>query len=209
MTTPDPTQAWERRYAEKAHIWSGNANAALVDVVAGLPPGRALDLGCGEGGDSVWLAANGWSVRAVDIAPTAIARAKSLSAERNIPVGAITWLVEDLSAWVPAAEFDLVSACFLQSFIDLNRTDILQRAAGAVRSQGHLLLVSHAEAPPWAHDHEHRHYRFLSPTEELEALELDESEWMPVISELRPREATGPDGQTATIRDSVLLIRRR
>jgi SAM-dependent methyltransferase len=218
--TQDPAQEWERRYAEQGHIWSGHPNAALVDVVSTMDPGRALDLGCGEGGDSVWLAEHGWVVTAVDIAPTAVARGEALGRERHIPEGTITWLVEDLDAWEPPPHYDLVSACFFQSFVDLNRTTILKRAALAVVPGGHLFLVSHAEAPPWAHgqghehehdkhEHGHGHYKFLNPREELEALEIDQLAWTPVISELRPRQATGPDGETATIRDSVLLIRRR
>jgi SAM-dependent methyltransferase len=207
----DPAQEWERRYAEQGHIWSGHPNAALVDVVSTLDPGSALDLGCGEGGDSLWLAEHGWAVTAVDISPTAVERGTALSTERRIPEGTITWLVEDLESWRPTREYDLVSACFFQSFVDLNRTDILQRAARAVGPGGHLLLVSHAEAPPWAlgHQHQHQHHRFLSPTEELEALQIEDSTWTTVISDLRSRHATGPDGQTATIRDSVLLIQRR
>ncbi|HLI01153.1 MAG TPA: methyltransferase domain-containing protein, partial [Acidimicrobiales bacterium] len=73
--TQDPTEFWEHRYGEKDQIWSGRPNQSLVGAVVGLPPGRALDLGCGEGGDSIWLAEQGWVVDAVDISATAVARA--------------------------------------------------------------------------------------------------------------------------------------
>jgi 2-polyprenyl-3-methyl-5-hydroxy-6-metoxy-1,4-benzoquinol methylase len=68
-------QFWEEHYGAAERIWSGRANATLVDVVQDLPPGTALDLGCGEGGDAVWLALRGWQVTAVDVSRTALQRA--------------------------------------------------------------------------------------------------------------------------------------
>ncbi|MYW72647.1 class I SAM-dependent methyltransferase, partial [Pseudonocardia sp. SID8383] len=63
---------WDAHYDTRPQIWSGDANAALVAEAADLPPGRALDVGCGEGGDAVWLAARGWRVDAVDVSPVAV-----------------------------------------------------------------------------------------------------------------------------------------
>ncbi len=79
MTDHEAQTFWETRYAGDGHIWSGEPNQALVDVLSDFSPGRALDLGCGEGGDSIWLAQHGWRVTAVDIAATAIARAQDLA----------------------------------------------------------------------------------------------------------------------------------
>ncbi len=45
----------------------GGPNPALVDVVSAMPPASVLDLGCGDGGDAIWLAGRGWQVTAVDI----------------------------------------------------------------------------------------------------------------------------------------------
>jgi 2-polyprenyl-3-methyl-5-hydroxy-6-metoxy-1,4-benzoquinol methylase len=70
-----PAEAWEFRYAQTSQRWSGLPNATLVDLVASLTPGRAVDLGCGEGADAIWLARQGWRVLGVDISPTAVARA--------------------------------------------------------------------------------------------------------------------------------------
>lgn len=49
---------------------------ALVEGPAPLPPGRALDLGCGTGTDTLYLATHGWDVTAVDMVPQALATAR-------------------------------------------------------------------------------------------------------------------------------------
>ncbi len=211
MTEEDAAGFWESRYAERDLIWSGEPNHALVATVSGLRPGQALDLGCGEGADSVWLAERGWQVTAIDVASTAVARGRLLAARHHVEEGRITWLVQDLSSWHPAASYELVSACFLHSPVTLPRTAALRRAASAVNPGGHLLIVGHAEAPPWAkaHAHDGADHRFLGPAEELAGLELDEDTWETVVAEIRPRQATGPNGEHATLQDTVILLRRR
>ena len=103
---------WEEHYRRREQVWSGNANAVLVDIVGGLPPGTALDLGCGEGGDAIWLARQGWRVRAVDISATALqrvtARAIAAGVADRIECGR-----HDLAHTFPAGSFDLVSAQYL------------------------------------------------------------------------------------------------
>ncbi len=208
MTDQDPAAFWNNRYAEGNQIWSGEANQALVLAVRSLRPGRALDLGCGEGADTVWLAERGWNVTAVDIATTAVTRARALATGRGVPEDRITWLVEDLATWEPTGPYELVSACFLHSPVDFPRAAVLQRAAAAVAPGGDLLIVGHAEPPPWADSHSHADHRFLSSAEELAELQLDDDSWTVAISEVRPREATGPSGERATLRDAITLVHR-
>lgn len=203
----DPTEHWHQRYAERDRVWSGEPNRALVETVGDLAPGRALDLGCGEGGDAVWLAERGWSVTAVDIAGNAVERGRAAAAERGL--NDIDWVVADLGSWQPSGRYDLVSACFLHSTVDLPRTEILQRMAGSVAAGGHLLVVGHAEPPPWsAHRHHHSPEDFPTPSGELVELALAPGSWETVVCEAREREATGPDGEQATLEDTVVLVRR-
>ncbi len=203
------TAFWDNRYAERDQIWSGRPNAALVGIVSDLEPGSVLDLGCGEGGDSVWLAGRGWTVAAVDISSTAIARGQRAAMAAGIPPERISWTVGDLTSWEPADSYDLVSACFLHSHaVAFPRTEVLRRAAASVTPEGHLLIVGHAEPPPWASDHEHFHAALLSPDEEVAQLDLPRQHWSTVVAEVRFREATGPDGQSANLGDSVVLLRR-
>ncbi|MCX7522573.1 class I SAM-dependent methyltransferase [Microbacterium sp. STN6] len=207
----DAQSIWEGRYRESAQIWSGRANATLVDVVGSLKPGRALDLGCGEGGDSVWLAESGWRVTGMDISPTALERAAALAASRGVPAASITWVQQDLAAWQPGPDdaYDLVSACFLHSPVDgFPREEVLRRAADAVAPGGALLVVGHAGPPPWMDPSAACDHRFLSPEEELDGLGLPREGWQVLIGELRTREATGPDGRHGELTDTVVLARR-
>jgi len=206
---------WEARYAERDGVWSGRVNAVLADVVSGLPTGggRALDLGCGEGGDVVWLAEQGWTVTGVDLSPTAVERGER--AARAAGVAERTrFVAADLATWGPGPgpgtgeRFDLVTASFLQSWpVEIPREAILHRAAGAVAPGGHLLVTAHA-APPHADlPEEMRSYRFPTPEQDLAALRLDEG-WDVLVAEARPRTTAGPDGEPHETVDSIVLVRR-
>ena len=215
MTTAStPAEYWENRYRENGMSWSGNANAALEREVAGLAPGTALDLGSGEGGDALWLAHNGWVVTAVDIAPFAL----SIGAAAQNPEDDITWVAADLAEWTPPATYDLVTSCFLHSFVELPREQILRRAAEAVASHGVLLIVGHSGKPHWVNDdneHNHQHDPADLPTPDavLTALftdnpRLDRAEWSVLTSGLIERPVIAPDGSRSTILDSVLKLQR-
>ena len=148
MTTPDsPQQFWNAHYGREPQIWSGNPNAALVRETAGLTPGRALDLGSGEGADAVWLAGRGWRVTAVDVSDTALDRAKG-HADAAAVADRIEWQQTDLGADFPAGEFDLVSAFFLHVPA---LESILTASVAATAPGGTLLVVGHA--PDGVHHH--------------------------------------------------------
>lgn len=208
----DASAFWESRYGERSRIWSGNANRALVDTVADLAPGTALDLGSGEGGDSLWLAEQGWHVTGIDISPTALARAADEADARGIAADRLTWQHHDLVDWRPGADehYDLVSACFLHAPVEVAfpREEVLRRAAGAVALGGHLLVVGHAGIPPWASEHHHDDTELPTNAQVLDALALDPASWSTVVDENRPRRATAPDGTVVDIDDAVLLLRR-
>ena len=209
-TIDDPRAFWDDRYSESDRIWSGRVNAALADVTLGLTSGRALDLGCGEGGDSIWLAEHGWSVTGVDISEVALERAAAAASERDVS-DRMTWVGADLAAWSPEDGYDLVTACFFQSPITLPRHDILRRVAAAIRPGGHLLVVGHASAPSWSPatlDEGHHGSARLTAAEEVAALALPDSDWTIEIVEDRPRDITGPEGQSGSILDAVVLARR-
>jgi len=202
----DPAAYWENRYSERGQTWSGRPNAALVREVSDVQPGRALDLGCGEGGDAIWLAGRGWSVSAVDISPSALALGARNAKAAGV-AARITWIAADLASWQPDGTFDLVSAQFLHSPVELPRGDILRRAASAVAPGGRLLVVGHADFPPWS-SHQHDDMVLPGPDEVLADLALPPDRWTVLTQATVQREASAPDGRTFTLGDSVLTVRR-
>ncbi len=168
--------------------------------------GTALDLGCGEGGDALWLAGQGWTVTGVDVSSTARQRAASRADEAGLG-DRITWERHDLAESFPQGSFDLVVSHYLHSPVELPRDRVLQRAADAVAPGGALLVVGHAAAPPWASDHGHAAH-FPTPSEVLARLELPTGRWSVARCETADREAEVREGQRGTLTDSVVLVRR-
>lgn len=207
MSTPDAKAHWEEHYGERDRVWSGRVNVRLAEVASTLAPGAALDLGCGEGADACWLAERGWRVVAVDISDTALQRAAA-DADAHGLGDRIEFAQHDLSDSFPGGTFDLVSAQFLHSTVRLDRPRILSHAAGAGRPGGLLMIVDHNGPPPWA-SKLHHHHEFPSVEEVVDSLSLDATEWERVRVEAVDREATGPDGEKATLVDNVIVLRRR
>ncbi|AQP47111.1 hypothetical protein BW730_05860 [Tessaracoccus aquimaris] len=203
----EPGEFWESWYQERDQVWSGKVNAVLAEVASSLEPGSALDLGCGEGGDVVWLAQQGWDAIGIDISPAAIERARLAAEEQGVEDQA-SFLVGDLTELDLDGHFDLVTASFLQSPVALERAAILRTAASLVAPGGRLLLTSHAAPPPWAAD-EHRHdFKQSSPEAEVADLDLAPGEWAVETAQVRGREVTAPDGAPAVLEDSIVLVRR-
>jgi SAM-dependent methyltransferase len=200
-------QFWENHYAGRDRIWSGRPNALLADAVAGLAPGRALDLGCGEGGDAVHLAGLGWHVTAVDIAAGALRRTREAAGAAGVAdrVGTGRY---DLGLGFPEGTYELISAQYLQTPFDFPREDVLRRAAHALSPGGRLFVVEHGSLPPWAWNRG-AHPRFQSPREIYDGLGLDPAGFEAERLESASREATGPAGETATVIDTVVAVRRR
>jgi len=204
-TDLSPTEYWEQRYSGSERIWSGKVNATIASVVAELTPGAAIDLGCGEGGDVLWLAEQGWTALGLDISATAVGRARDEAAARGLD-GA-SFEAVDLDAWEPEpASVDLVTASFFQSNVALDRTAILRRAMTALRPGGRLVTVSHAAPPSWAKDHP---AKMVSVQDEVAQLCGSAEEWEVELAEARPRAATAPDGSAGEHLDAVLVLRRR
>ncbi|KNE81256.1 MULTISPECIES: SAM-dependent methyltransferase [Streptomyces] len=196
---------WERHYATRSG-GGERVNPLLAETAGPLRPGAALDLGCGAGGDTLWLARHGWQVTAVDVSATAVERVR----ERARELGAgdrVTAERHDLARSFPGGEFDLVSAQYLHTPFPLPRSRILRTAARALRPGGLLLIVDHGSTAPWSWNQDPGVHH-PTPTEVAAELDLDPGQW-PVLRADRPRRrATGPSGETATVTDHVLVLRR-
>lgn len=200
---------WDERYRSSSALWSGDPNPNLVAETAGLPPGAALDVGCGEGADAIWLAGRGWRVAAVDLSTVALGRGAARALEAGVGVADhIDWRHADLTAWVPpAAAYDLVSAQFMP-LPERPRKALFARLAAAVAPDGTLLVVGRDSSdlkttfppPP-------RPELYFTSAEV--AASLDGQEWDVVVSQARPRATVASDGRPVTLQDAVLRARRR
>lgn len=193
---------WDGMYRERTKVWSGNPNPQLVAEVTGLEPGRALDLGSGEGGDAIWLAQQGWTVTALDVSAVALERAAAHAAEAG-QGERITWQQQDLTEWEPEPVFDLVSAQFLHSPL-LPWRDSVALAAAAVAPGGTLLIVGHHPhgLPSWSHHHDSG--MFFTPEQLAGALRLDREPWFVNVLTDRERKVSGPNGESGSTLDTVL-----
>jgi SAM-dependent methyltransferase len=199
---------WDERYDSSPALWSGQPNPQLVAEAADLVPGAALDVGCGEGADAIWLAERGWRVTAVDWSAVALQRGADHAQQAGAEVAQrISWLHADLIDWVPAqAAYDLVSAQFMHLGPD-QRDALYRRLAAAVAPGGTLLVVGHhpsdlqttARRPPFP--------QLLFTAADIASL-LNPGEWATVVEEARPRRAPDSDGQPITVHDAVLRAQR-
>ena len=194
---------WEERYAGDANVWSGNPNPQLVAEVSGLTPGTALDVGCGEGGDVIWLAQQGWQVTGADFSPAGLARAAQHAEDAGV-AGRTDWLQVDARTFAAGGRtYDLVTSHFLHP-PDGAMVEVTRRLCEAVAPGGHLLVVGHAPSEGFAHGSESHRKAMFRAEELLPALPED---FEALVVEQRPRTMTR-DGVTFDVPDSTLLARR-
>lgn len=133
-------EMWESRYSQPDRVWSHDPNAWLIEFAQKIVPGTAVDVGCGEGADAVWLARQGWTVTAIDFAESAL-RTGAEAAESVEAGDSITWIAKDLSEWAPEpSSYDLVSVQFFHG--DPSARRAVHRAAWRATA-GTLIVVGH------------------------------------------------------------------
>ncbi len=197
---------WDERYSSADRLWSGQPNPQLVAQVSDLPPGDALDAGCGEGADAIWLASRGWTVTGVDVSAVALDRAAAHAAAEGV-AGRIGWQREDLLTWDPGPErFDLVTAQFMH-LPSPELESLHGRLAAAVRPGGTLLIVAHHPDDLHVNVGRTGHLALFPSAEQLAAL-LDPGSWKILVASAIGR-ATDLDGHPVTVKDTVLRAARR
>jgi SAM-dependent methyltransferase len=196
---------WDERYSSADRLWSGKPNPQLVAQVSDLPPGEALDAGCGEGADAIWLASTGWTVTGVDVSAVALDRAAAHAAAEGVRVN---WQREDLLTWDPGpGRFDLVTAEFMHlPYPELQ--SLHDRLAAAVRPGGTLLIVAHHPDDLRVNVGRTGHVALFPSAEQLAAT-LDPGSWEILVASAISRPATDLDGLPTTVKDTVLRAARR
>ncbi|MBQ1079877.1 bifunctional 2-polyprenyl-6-hydroxyphenol methylase/3-demethylubiquinol 3-O-methyltransferase UbiG [Nocardiopsis sp. B62] len=195
-------QFWDDRYGSREQLFSGDPNGVLVAELADLPPGQALDVGCGEGGDALWLAHRGWLVTGVDISGVALDRAAAASGEVS---GRVSWKRGDLTTTPPpAGAFDLVTVHYFPLPREPEHT-ALRTLLASVAPGGTLLFVGHDISPlPERLADGHAPGDYYQPAEVAALLDTD---WTVTVNETRARVAPAPEGSHHT-HDTVLRAQR-
>ncbi len=142
MSTDTP-EHWNDHWADMEDYGSGS-DEILADQIKNLKIGRALEIGCGTGGNAVWLAKQGWQVTAVDYSVVAIERGMRLAAEAGVD---IEFIEADASKFQPRGHYDLITCFYIQLFPQ-QRADMLANMSKALAQGGTLLFVSHDKSKP-------------------------------------------------------------
>lgn len=194
---------WDEAYASAELVWTAEANRFVVEELAGLAAGRALDLGTGEGRNAIWLAERGWQVTAVDFSAVGLAKAAELAARRGVT--GVRWVEADLREYQPGpAAYDLVLLAYVHLPPD-EFAALLPMAASALAPGGTLLVVGH-DVDNIAHGHGGpQDPRILHRVQDVVAA-------LPGLAIQRAEQARRPvltgDGERAAI-DSVVRAQRR
>jgi thioredoxin reductase/SAM-dependent methyltransferase len=199
---------WDHRYGGDTPMWSGNPNGTLVHEVRDLKPGRALDIGAGEGGDAVWLAERGWTVTATDISSRALARVAAEAERRGLDIECLHLDANALEAFEPGA-YDLVS----MQYGAIHRTPderALHNLLAAVAPGGTLLVVGHDPTPMREPIDVVDQTRMFDPDaylgiDDIAAALAASPNWAIDIHETRPR----PPGAVSTHHVDDIILRAR
>jgi 2-polyprenyl-3-methyl-5-hydroxy-6-metoxy-1,4-benzoquinol methylase len=131
---------WDKRYAAVDNLWAVKPNRFLVAEVGELPPGRALDLACGEGQNGIWLASLGWTVTGVDYSEVAIGKARSRAERDGVDA---TFVSADLLEFVPeTSAYDLVLLLYFH-LPPAELHTVLSRAQNALAEGGTMVVLGH------------------------------------------------------------------
>lgn len=142
MTSSMSAMDWDERYRDRELVWGAAANMWVEREVTPLAPGRALDIACGEGRNSVWLARHGWRVTGIDFSAEAISKARTLAGQQPGEAAAVDWICADATALELPSQYDLILVVYLQ-LSEPQRRAALSSAWSALAPGGTLLVIAH------------------------------------------------------------------
>jgi 2-polyprenyl-3-methyl-5-hydroxy-6-metoxy-1,4-benzoquinol methylase len=194
---------WEERYSGEEKIWSGSPNAQLVAEMSGQAAGTALDVGCGEGGDVIWLARQGWRVTGADFSANGLARAARRAERAGVADQTDWWQVDARTFAAGGRSYDLVTTHFLHP-PDGGMVEVTRRLAEAVAPGGHVLVVGHTPSEAFAHLTASQRRAMFLASDLLPGLPDD---FEALVVEQRPRKVSR-GAVRVDVYDSTLLARR-
>ena len=197
---------WQQRHQESTSLRETPPNPYLVREVSDLVPGTALEAGCGEGAEAIWLGRAGWKVTAADIADEPLTRAAARATAQGLGDDEIRWVRADLSSWEPSETFDLVTTHYAHPA--MSQLAFYDRLSTWVALGGSLLIVGHLHT-----DHGEHHDRHPPAEASVTALSiterLDPTTWDVVTAAEHTRTLDAPGGAQVTLHDVVVRAVRR
>lgn len=133
---------WDSRYQGSELVWGSSPNIWVEQEAGGLPPGRALDLACGEGRNSIWLAQRRWRVTGIDFSTEAIVKAQALAEAQQPSATGIEWRCADATTVELPATYDLAIVVYLQLPV-LERRAAIATAWRSLGPGGTLIVIAH------------------------------------------------------------------
>lgn len=200
-------QIWTGDRAES--MSTGEPNPHLIREAGGLPPGTAIDAGCGAGAEAIWLARQGWKVTAADLAGAALAFGEERATAASV-AGKVHWVQADLATWEPKEQYDLVTTHYAHP--EMPQLAFYDRIASWVASRGTLLIVGHLHHDDHSTEHGDKQSHppaSASATATAITARLDASVWEIATAEESQRTMTGPSGHLTAIHDVVVRATRR
>lgn len=202
MSNKFSKEYWDQHYKDVSQ-GGGTLQASpyLTMVSVDLPPGRALDAGCGKGDDAIWLTKHGWSVDAVDISASVIQQSQQRAKSNKVEV---YFQQADLTSWLPKSNhYDLVTSHYVHT---TDNSSFIKRLASAVKSDGMLIIVGHQ--PPTSHQvSHHTHGSYISAQEV--ASYFSDKEWEILEAGSHTSEKATPDGRIIALNDSVFIAKKK
>jgi SAM-dependent methyltransferase len=193
--------AWDARYRESELVWSAGPNQFVEAEVAGLAPGRAVDLAAGEGRNAIWLAHQGWRVTAVDFSQAGLDKGRTLAGD--LPV---EWVCADATTWSDDGSYDLCVIAYLQLVAEERRAAV-RNGFAALRPGGTFLLVAHDTTNLTEGTGGPQSPEVLMTAEEVLG-DLDGERFEVERAERVAREVAQPDGTTRTAYDALVRVVR-
>ena len=217
MTQGFDEDYWESHWQQANEHRTGqevDPNPYLAREISTLAPGTALDAGCGEGAEAIWLANQGWQVTAADISTEALSRATERATRDCAAPERVRWVEADLSVWEPGEQFDLVTTHYAHPAMP--QLAFYERISGWVAPGGTLLIVGHlhsSETPGHGHSHQlqgdgHSPPEEVSVTAASIAVGLDGTRWDIVTADEPIRTLTNRVGRTIQLHDVIVRATR-
>ena len=138
LPSETPAEYWDRAYSDPSLVFNTAPNVFLTEVVKGLKPGRALDIGMGQGRNSVYLAKLGWDVTGFDISERGMELARKSAAAAGVKIATIRASMDDFDYGV--GQWDLVVATY-------EGVSWLEAAAKGLKPGGFIVVEGYSKHP--------------------------------------------------------------